>query len=318
MTFLDPDLAFFLTFAGLYMLLALGLNLQWGYGGLFNLGVAGFWAMGAYGFVWLSSRHADPSLAYPGHWGHGLPIPVGILGAIALTTVFAVAVAYPALRLRADYLAIVTIGFSEIFRRFLVNEQSITGGVHGVGPIGPIPRPFPDLRAAEAEVYMMLVVVGLFLVLLVLAQYLSRSPWGRSLRAVRDDEAAAQALGKDAFRLKLSAFAMGASFMGLAGALYALFTRFIEPVSKFTPVDTFFVATAVILGGLGNHRGAALGAFALWGVTYGLLRFKDQLPDFLQPKIDFVRLALIGVFLIVVVLWRPSGILPEERVVSRT
>lgn len=300
------------TFGAVYGLLALGLSVQWGYAGLFNAGVAGFWAMGAFAFAILATPAVAPSLA-AGHAGFALPWPLAALGAVALAALLGLAVAWPTLGLRTDYLAIATLGLAEILRLLFVHGGDVTGASFG---IGDIPRPLGGVEPLASDAALGAVALALLVAVLLLFEHLGRSPWGRVLKAVREDEDAAEALGKDVRRAKLQAFALGCGAMGLAGVLYAAMLRSVEPRISFTPVDTFLVFAMVILGGQGNHKGAVVGAACLWGFIYGSLRFKDVLPAALADVMPFVRFSLVGALLLALILRRPQGLWPEEKVIS--
>ena len=312
------QLSTFVVPATLLAILALALNLQWGQTGLFNAGVAGFAGVGAYFFGMLvTGSFAIPDL-YWFHWGPSEPwgIVAAAFGAMVFAGVLGAVVAVPTLRLRADYLAIATLALAEIVRLILKNERALTGGDQ---TLAFIPRPLDGLvpRGWAAEGVFMLFAVGLMLGLLLLMEFLTRSPWGRALKAVREDEEAATALGKNAFVLKIGAFSTGCAFMGMYGALLASFQGVIVP-DQFAPFTTFIAYVVVILGGSGNPRGVILGAyvFSLFGWTTQQLR--AYLPEAFALRIDFVNQIVIGVLLVVVILWRPDGIMPEPRFVPRT
>jgi branched-chain amino acid transport system permease protein len=305
-------LLFISTFAAIYGLLALGLSVQWGYAGLFNAGVAGFWGAGAYAFAILVTQGTQATYV-AGHWGFALPWVAAALGAVLVAAILGAAIAWPTLGLRADYLAIATLGLAEILRLLLAHGGDVTGGTFG---IGSIPRPVQGLRPFESDLALAGIAIVLVLATLLLLEYLGRSPWGRVLKAVRDDEDAAEALGKDVVRYKLQAFALGCAIMGLAGVIYASLLRTIEPRVSFTPLDTFLVFVMVILGGSGNHKGALLGGLAVWGFIYGTLRLKSSMPEFLAGDIEFLRYVAVGLLLLLVVLFRPEGLWKEERRIS--
>ena len=151
--------------------------------------------------------------------------------------------------------------------------------------------------------------VVLFLVL----QHIAESPWGRVLRATRDDEEATMTLGKNTFRYKLQAFALGGAFMGLAGALFAVTLLYLEPALSFAPAVTFSVWVMVIVGGAGNNRGAIVGAFLIYGMEWASVQLKDFAPQGLKDTIFYIRFMIIGFLLIFLVLFRPEGILRERK-----
>jgi branched-chain amino acid transport system permease protein len=304
-------LVFFLVVALYYALLCLGLNLQWGVTGLFNVGVAGFVAVGAYVSALLTGPDA------PEHWGGlGLPIAVGWAGAAGLAGLCALLVGAVTLRLRHDYLAIATFGIAVTIQLIALNFARLTNGPFG---IAQIPRPFAGWAGTPLgrnALYLGLVV------LVVAATYvglerLVRSPWGRVLRGLREDEAAAAALGKSPARYRLEAFVLGAMVMGLGGAIYAHFIGFIAP-EDFLPILTFQVWTMLVVGGSGSNRGALLGGVLVWGLWSGSgALVAALLPQALQARGAALQVVLIGVVLAAVLLRRPRGLLGEEAVVSR-
>ncbi|HLE45494.1 MAG TPA: branched-chain amino acid ABC transporter permease [Thermoplasmata archaeon] len=313
------QLASFVVPATIFVVLALGLNLQFGKTGLFNAGVAAFVGVGAYTFGMLATGRVPESPTYPGHWGLLVPLDLVLAAivAMAVSGALGVLIALPTLRLRADYLAIVTLALAEIVRLVLKNERHLTGGDQN---LSPIPRPFaglvPETVGWASDGVFVLVALGVMVGVLLVVEYLGRSPWGRALRAVREDEEAAMALGKDTFVLKLGAFGIGCAIMGLAGVLLASFQRVILP-DQFAPFATFNAYVIVILGGSGNNRGVILGGYVFWLFTWGTQQLKAYVPDVLALRIDFVNLMAIGVLLILFVLFLPEGIIPEERYVPR-
>jgi branched-chain amino acid transport system permease protein len=304
-------LVFFLVVALYYALLCLGLNLQWGVTGLFNVGVAGFVAVGAY----VSALLTGPDS--PEHWGGlGLPVAVGWAGAAGLAGFCALLVGAATLRLRHDYLAIATFGIAVTIQLVALNFARLTNGPFG---IAQIPRPFAGW--AGTPVGRNALYLGL-VVLVVAATYvglerLVRSPWGRVLRGLREDETAAAALGKSPARYRLEAFVLGAMVMGLGGAIYAHFIGFIAP-EDFLPILTFQVWTMLVVGGSGSNRGALLGGVLVWGLWSGSgALVAALLPQALQARGAALQVVLIGVVLAAVLLRRPRGLLGEEAVVSR-
>ncbi|BAS26060.1 branched-chain amino acid ABC transporter permease [Limnochorda pilosa] len=303
-------LVFFISIAGIYALLSLGLNVQWGYTGLFNIGVAGFFAVGAYTSAILTTGPSPNHLGGFG-WPVVLALPVsGLLAGLA-----AYLIGLPTLRLKEDYLAIASIGIAETLRLVLKNEAWLTNGVRG---IPGIPRPLAGLVPGRYDAWVFAAgVVAVVAISYLLVERGIRSPWGRVLRAIREDDAVAAAVGKDVFRHRMEALVLGSTIMGVAGALYASFTKFISP-DAFMPWNaTFLVWVGLILGGSGNNRGAVLGAVLLWAIWSGSDALADALPAALSARAAALRMVLIGVLLEVVLLWRPQGVLGEERQVSR-
>jgi branched-chain amino acid transport system permease protein len=291
---------FLLTLAAIYAVFTLALNVQWGMTGLFNIGIAGFYAIGAYTTAIITT---PPDASHLG--GFGLPFVVGLVAAMTVSGVIAVGIGLITLNLRSDYLAIASIGIAEIVRLIFKNETWLGNGVRGISGIA---RPFSD----DPLVYLAVVLAVLGLVYWAIERA-RRSPWGRVLRAIRENELGAQAAGKDVFRFRLAAFVMGSVVMGLGGALYAHFVGFISP-EAFEPVfATFLVWVMLIAGGSGNNKGAVLGAFVIWAVWSGTELLTAQLPASLVTQASAVRVLLIGVLLQVILLRRPQGLLPEEK-----
>jgi branched-chain amino acid transport system permease protein len=303
--------AFFLTMSMTYAIMCLGLNVQWGQTGLFNVGIAGFVAIGAYVSALLTTPDAADRFG-----GFGLPIVVGWLGAVLAAGLVSFLIGALTIRLRADYLAIATFGVAVAVQLCALNLEPITGGPFG---IGFIPRPFADW--AGDPLAFSLANLGI-LVLVVLTLYLAlerlvRSPWGRVLRAIREDETAALALGKSATKFRLQAFAIGGAIMGLAGAAQAHFIGFIAP-DNYMPMLTFQVWAMLIVGGSGNNRGAILGAVLVWGIWAGSAgAIASLFPPGEQARAASLQIVMIGVGLCAILLLRPRGILGEVKTVSR-
>jgi branched-chain amino acid transport system permease protein len=304
-------LAFFLVFAGIFAVMALGLNLQWGFCGLFNVGVAGFVAVGAYASALLTGPPEPERFG-----GFGLPVLIGWLGAMAVSGLAAFIVGIAALRLREDYLAITTFGVAVVIQLVALNAQALTGGPFG---IQSIPKPLSGLMGTGFA--WNLAYLGIVLAVLALAfwalQRLVASPWGRVLRAIREDELAAASLGKRAAAFRLQSFVLGCMLMGLAGALYAHFVGYIAP-EDFLPILTFQIWAMLIVGGSGNNAGAVLGAvvvWAIWSVSGGLIR--EVLPAAEQARGAALQVVLIGVMIAAILVLRPRGILGERATVSR-
>lgn len=301
---------FFVTMAGIYAVLCLGLNIQWGYTGLFNIGVAGFFAVGAYTSAILTTAPWPTRLG-----GFGLPFLAGFLAAGVLSSLVALLVGIPALRLREDYLAIASIGIAETIRYIFSNEPWLAGGTQG---IAAIPYPMRDVLGPKPASYFYL---GLILALLALfyaaLERSLRSPWGRVLKAIRDDEFVAAATGKDVFRFRLQALVFGSAVMGFAGSLYAHFVGFISPAAFHPMHTTFIVWVMLIVGGSGNNKGAVAGGYIVWAIWTMTEFATDLLPSAVSTRAASLRNVLIGLLLIVVLLRRPGGLFGEERHVSQ-
>jgi len=299
--------AFFLTMALTYAVMCLGLNIQWGQTGLFNVGIAAFVAIGAYVSAILTTPDAPDRLG-----GFDLPIAIGWIGGACASGIAAWLVGILTIRLRSDYLAIATFGVAVTIQLCVLNLQSVTGGAFG---IGFIPRPFNSLASNPLAfgltnlTLMAALVLGLYLAL----QHLAKSPWGRVLRAIREDEVAAQALGKRPVRFRLQAFTIGGSIMGLAGAAQAHFIGFIAP-DNYLPILTFQVWAMLIVGGSGNNLGAILGAVLVWGIwALSAAAVSAFVPPEQQARAAALQIVMIGVGLCLILLLRPRGLIGERR-----
>jgi ABC-type branched-subunit amino acid transport system permease subunit len=279
---------------GIRALLTLGLNVQWGLTGLVNLGVIAFFAIGAYTSALLAVGGAPLAAAWP--------------AAVALASLAGAALAIVALRLREDYLAIVTLGFSEVLRLFLLNETWLTRGANGVTAI---PRPLHARFSGHYDLFYLFLVLAALGVVYVALERLRRAPFGRVLRAIREDETVAAVAGKPVFRFKVQAFALGAGVAGLAGILFAHYLAYVEP-NMFLPQESLFVWLALILGGSGNNRGALLGSAVLLGLLEGSRFVKDVIPFLTGVRLAAAQQILVGVVLVVLMIRRPEGLLPEK------
>ena len=290
------DLVSLLTYAGLYALLALALNVVWGMGGMINLGLVGFYAVGAYASALLTVKL-------------GLPIAAGVAAAFVLAALLGMVVALATVRLRGDYLAIVTLGFAEVVRLVASNEIWLTNGTDG---ISGIPGPYRGRvsPAAFNLVYLAIVVVAVAAVLLVLER-VRHSPYGRVLRAIRDDDQVAAVAGKRVIAFKVEAFAVSAGVLGLAGALYGHYTSFIAP-DNFVPLVTIYVVLALTVGGVGNNYGAVVGALLVVFFLESTRFATAWLPGLAPVQIAAVREFSIGASLILVLRFRPTGLIPER------
>lgn len=293
-----------LTMVGIYGILCLGLNLQWGFAGLFNAGIAGFFAVGAYASAILTAPASDRFLG-----GFDLPIVVGLAGAMLLSGAIAWPIGRIALRLSGDYLAMATIGIAEILRLILKNEDWLANATMG---ISTVPRPFESLGQLGGNIAYMALVLGLLAGFYWLAERAWASPWGRTLRAIRDNERAAAAIGKNALAFRLEAFVLGAMAMGLAGALSAHFFKFIGPSATEPLLTTFLVWVMLIIGGSGNNRGAILGAGLVWVLWSATELFTNRLPAEWMTRSSYIRALLIGLGLIFVLQRFAKGLLPER------
>jgi branched-chain amino acid transport system permease protein len=305
--------------ASIYAIFALGLNVHWGYTGLFNIGIAGFFAIGAYTSALVTSPLPSGVLADYVQQAIGLnqPFLVGVIAAGLVSGLLAIPIGIPTLRLREDYLAITTIGIAETIRRMFNNEHWLANGPQGM--VG-LAQPLRDLVPPDRYSFVYLGIVLTFLVLIYVALERGiRSPWGRVLRAIREDETVVEASGKNVFLFKMQSLVLGAVIMGIGGALYAHWVRTIQP-GVFTPLfGTFIIWVMLILGGSGNNKGAILGAIIVWVVIWqGTGYAIDKIiPAAWAARGPYLRLLLIGLLLAGILLTRPQGVLGEEKQVSR-
>jgi len=300
--------------AGIYTLLGLGIQLEFGFAGLLNFGHVAFMAIGAYTMAILTVK-AGLSM-----W---LSAGLGVLAAAAAGIVLGL----PTLRLRADYFAIVTIAFGEIVRYVATNEDGLTGGSQGtINLAGPGQASEYNgswerfqtwlqhaLHVGSSDVAMLLVVWAAALALTALLAASARTPWSRVLKSIREDEDVAASLGKNVFAYKLQALALGSAAAGLAGCFFAWQFSFFSP-GDFAPLLTFFAWMIVILGGLGRPWSVPVGALML-GVIYAGTRFFDFPPFsyFDSAERAYLRLIVIGVVIIGLVLFRPQGVLGRRE-----
>ena len=312
----------------LYIMLALGLNIVVGFAGLLDLGYVAFYAVGAYLFGLLASPHLTDNFAsiasmFPDglHFKLWMVIPLGAI----LAAVAGVLLGAPTLKLRGDYLAIVTLGFGEIIRIFMNNLDApvnVTNGPKGIGQVDPasvMGHPMSrsisiggfTIESVTLYYYLFLLLV-LFIVLV--SYRLQDSRIGRAWMAVREDEIAAKAMGLNTRNLKLLAFGMGASFGGIAGALFAAFQGFISPES-FSFMESVMIVAMVVLGGLGHIPGVILGAVLLAGMPEALRYVAGPLNKLSSGHLDpaILRQLLIALAMIVIMLMRPRGLWPAPE-----
>jgi len=304
-----------LDFALLYTMLALGLNIVVGYAGLLDLGYVAFFAVGAYTYALLASPQLGLHLPF---W---IILPIGSL----IAGIFGALLGAPTLKLRGDYLAIVTLGFGEIIRIFLNNLNApvnITNGAQGISQIDPIrianfsfsrTHEIFGLAFPSVHLYFYLFLALTLLVIFVSAR-LQDSRIGRAWMAIREDEVAAEAMGINTRNIKLLAFVMGASFGGVAGGLFAGFQGFVSPES-FSLMESIMILCMVVLGGMGNIGGVVLGGVLLVVLPEALRNGAGPLQQWLLGRTpvdpESLRMLLFGIALIVVMLWRPAGLWPS-------
>jgi branched-chain amino acid transport system permease protein len=299
--------------AGIYALLALGLQLNVGFTGITNFGQAGFMAIGGYAMAILT---VDTGISF---W---LALPLSMLIAIA----FGLLVGLPSLRLRADYFAIATIASAELVRIVAQNAQSLTGGNQGFFCNDDQTKCFDDTwldvsdtiegwfqnigwSDPESLAPLLLVVIVAVILVTVALRLTQNTPWGRVLRAVREDQDAARALGKNAFAYKLQSLAISAAIASVAGWFLALDLATIHP-TDFEPLVTFFAYSVLILGGLANYWGVIIGSVILWTLLEGT-RFVEIFQD--ESDTAALRFAIVGLVLILLMAFRPQGMFGKKE-----
>jgi branched-chain amino acid transport system permease protein len=306
---------------GIYALLAMGLNIVVGYAGLLDLGYAAFFAIGAYTVGFLTSPGSVFVQAgwVPGWLQQFWP---ALVVAFIVAAIFGVLLGAPTLRLRGDYLAIVTLGFGEIVPNFFLNATPLTGGTRGMNPIATPPTigPFDFLQTSQRNWYWLILAVGVFSIFIILRMYDSRL--GRSWQAIREDELAAASMGINLTRTKLWAFALGASFSGFAGSLFSSAFQYVHP-SQFEFTLSILILSAVILGGIGNVFGAVIGAVLIGSfdriladrLTEPLNAFGEQIGnDWLaNHNVGEDRYVVFGAALVLMMLLRPGGLFPNKQ-----
>lgn len=304
-----------MNFALLYVMLALGLNIVVGFAGLLDLGYIAFYAVGAYTWALLASPHFGLHLPF---WAI-LPISIGVAG------LFGVMLGAPTLKLRGDYLAIVTLGFGEIIRIFLTNLNApvnITNGPQGINRIDAFKlgeftfgraETILGIRFTGPEKYYYLL-LAFVLIILVICVRLQNSRIGRAWEAIREDEVAAKAMGINTRNVKLLAFAMGASFGGLAGAMFAAMQGFVSPES-FSLTESISILCMVVLGGMGHIPGVILGALILAALPEFLRAVVEPAQHLLFGAVvldpEGIRMLMFGLAMVLVMLFRPAGLWPS-------
>lgn len=296
----------------IYAMQALSLNLKAGMAGLIDLGVVGYFAVGAYAFTLVTAPAPTALDKYA--FGLGWPLWTGFIIAPIVTGIFALIVGMPALRLRGDYLAIATYAFAEVIRALFANEPKIANGVVGFNSLHQPWREFFTSGPWYQYFYMVLVLAVLFGLFVILSR-LNRGPFGRSIRAIRENEAVAVSVGKNVTSMRIKSFVLGGMVAGLAACFYVCFQTLIVP-KMFVPEITWTVWIAMTIGGMGNYLGVIIGTFVLVGAQEST-RLIQASPS-LAPVLASARLIIMGVILILIIRFRPKGILPERPWIDRS
>jgi branched-chain amino acid transport system permease protein len=278
----------------IYVLLALGLNLQYGLTGLINFGHVGFFCVGAYAAALLSKHEVSPLVAFP---------VAALLAALAAWPLGVVS-----LRLREDYFAIVSLGFSEVVRLVATSERWLTNGVQGISGIPKLMDGLVPRAAEPVAVLALLVAVNLGAILMM--RRIANSPFGRVIEAIRDNEEAVKSLGKDPAGFKMKVLMLGAALAGVAGAFYAHYISFISP-EQFVPLVTFQIWMAIIMGGVGRVSGALVGTLILMFFLEGSRFLRDVIPFIPDVEMASIRLGVVGVAIVLFTLYRPQGLMGD-------
>jgi branched-chain amino acid transport system permease protein len=318
-----------LAFAALYVMLALGLNIVVGFAGLLDLGYIAFYAVGAYMYALLASPHLTsnfPALAAMFPDGFHSSIWLVVPMAAGLAALFGIILGAPVLKLRGDYLAIVTLGFGEIIRIFMNNLNApvnITNGPQGITLIDPITIGVNFSRTLDLGFvklpsvylyYYLFVVLTIFTIIICIR--LQNSRLGRAWMAIREDDVAAKAMGINVRNVKLLAFALGATFGGVAGAMFAAFQGFVSPES-FSLMESIIVLAMVVLGGLGHIPGVILGAVLLAifpeVLRHTVVPVQQQLFGQVIVDAEVLRMLIYGLAMVAIMLYRPKGLWPAPE-----
>lgn len=299
-----------LTTGVIFSIVALGLNVRWGWAGEFDIALFAFVAIGAYTY---SVVVLPPStLPYPAGYILGLSAPfwVGILAAIVAAGALSAAVGALALRrLRDDYFGITTLAFALVLTLIIGQDTTLFGGFEGV--YGMV-QPLGDLGAWGSNGgYFLLLSVGCLVVTFVILHFLFHSPFGRAVRSVREEETASQAFGRNVYLLKLKAYILGGCVAGLGGALLAAYITSFNPYA-WTPQETFLIYAALFVGGTGNAIGAVIGTFFVFVFVQEVTRYMPTLGNNASAP-DALRLIAIGLLIVAILWFRPQGVLPEPR-----
>ena len=295
-------LVYLVIMMGIYGILSLSLNLQYGFTGLANFGHVAFFCLGAY---------ISTIIVFT----FGMPFILGLFGSIVMAGLFGYIIAIPTADLKEDYWAIVTLAAAEIIRIFFSNEAWVVGGgpyVGGSFGVGGIPQPLRSLFSAHTYPFFYLVIVMICLTATYfIINALTQSPFGRVIKSIREGDNLPLAMGKDVKKFRVRVMAIGGSFGGLAGSLWAHFHGFISP-NQFLPMETFIIWAMVIVGGKGNNKGSILGAVIIM-LFYNSTRFlKDYVP-IEEITLASLRMVAIGILIVFAMLFMKEGLIKEKK-----
>lgn len=293
-----------LTLVGIYAVICMVLNLESGWAGMWDLGIAGLLGVGGYFFVLATVDQEGLDLTFMPK----LPMVVGILGAGIVTALVAFLIGIPALRLRGEYFLITTFAFAEMIRQFIINESDVTNGTNG---ITSIERPLAgEITGRAYDIFMLILVAAVVGLMYLLMRRIANGPYGRKVRGLRDNEALALSLGKNVTITRIKVFVLVGFLMGIIAPLYVWHIRAIVP-NMYTPDITFTAWTALVVGGIGSIAGPILGALLLVGFTQSLLFIPVSAEH--ANLLSAVPPLLLGIALILVMRLRPDGLIPERR-----
>jgi branched-chain amino acid transport system permease protein len=314
------------TLFGINLILTLSLNLEYGYCGQPNFGKVAFFAVGAFVTARVSDlillkQPIDPfsplatSLkivtATQDPLASMLYLVIALAGAAGIAGVFGYLASYPALRLRTDFLAIVLLAFGEMLRNVARNYYPLVGGTLGVGGI---PNPFIWIgNYQETDFLFASLVLGLAIAAFLILQMLAHSPFGRMLRAIRDDDVASMSMGKKVPWVRGQTLIIGSAFAGIAGALFAMYSGFVM-ADDYIPIKTFEIWVMMMLGGVASNRGALLGALVFTGLDRVISIFVGELPKIMSTpfEVSYMRYIILGIIMLLILRFRPKGLIPEK------
>ncbi len=284
---------------GIFAIFALGLNLKWGFSGLLDIGHVVYFAIGAYTTALLNLL--------------GVNLFFAVLVGMILAGLAGIPIGFVALRLKEDYLAIVTLAFAQILHLPIKNEEWLTKGTQGLSGFS---RPLGNLIASsDYNLFLLGLVIGLIFLIYFILEKLVNSPWGRVLKSIREDEVVTSAMGKNVLSYKIQSLALGSAIAGLAGALWAFDSMYLHP-SMFIPMITFYAWIAVVLGGSADNRGSILGTVLIWGLLINGTRFLTPYIPLESTQLAAFRIMLIGIILMLLMRFKPEGIFGKKEELS--
>ena len=291
-----------LTLAGIYAILAMILNLEAGWAGMWDLGLVGFMAVGAYTYTILTQEKFTDVMFAP-----QLPIVVGLLGAAVAAALFALIVGFPSLRVRGEYFLITTLAFGEVVRQIAINWKPLTRGTIG---FSELKRPFEaSIPGTGNRIVLLLIVWTLVGLCYLLMRRIGHSPFGRLLRGIRDNDPVARSLGKATNRYRIQTYVFVGSLYGVAAPLYLWYLRSLTP-SLFAPDITFVAWTALVIGGIASKSGPVLGAVVLLVLTESVSLVQGSAQS--AVVLASLRYIVLGLLLVLVMRYRPDGLLKEQ------